>query len=118
MLQRPPPVRYPNVYGIDMPTASELVANGRSVEEVCKLIGADHLWYQDLEDLVQCASAGNPDIKGFDTSCFDKKYITGDVSEHYLETLEMERNDGAKNLRVINGTVDVDTDESDLEVVA
>jgi amidophosphoribosyltransferase len=113
-----PPVRYPNVYGIDMPTASELVANGRNVEEVCKLIGADHLWYQDLDDLVQCASAGNPDIKGFDTSCFDKKYITGDVSEHYLETLEIERNDGAKTLRVVNGTVDVDTDESDLEVVA
>ena len=68
--------------------------------------------------MVQCASAGNPDIKGFDTSCFDKKYITGDVSEHYLETLEIERNDGAKTLRVVNGTVDVDTDESDLEVVA
>ncbi|MBT5030957.1 MAG: amidophosphoribosyltransferase [Proteobacteria bacterium] len=113
-----PPVRYPNVYGIDMPTASELVANGRSAEEVGQLIGADRLWYQDLEDLVECATAGNPDIKNFDTSCFNKQYVTGDVSEQYLKALEQARNDGAKKLRIIDGSIEEDSDESDLEIVA
>lgn len=91
-----PAVRYPNVYGIDMPAASELVAHGRSDEEVCEVIGADRLFYQKLDDLVAAASAGNPEITHFDTSCFSKEYITGDVTEEYLQYLESVRNDEAK----------------------
>jgi amidophosphoribosyltransferase len=91
-----PPVRYPNVYGIDMPAASELVANNRTEEEVCELIGADRLFYQDLEDLILAASEGNPEITEFDTSCFSKDYVTGDVSDAYLAGLESQRSDVAK----------------------
>lgn len=91
-----PPVRYPNVYGIDMPAATELVANGRTEQEVCEIIGADRLIYQDLDDLIAAANEGNNDIVDFDTSCFSKKYVTGDVSETYLHGLEAKRNDMAK----------------------
>jgi amidophosphoribosyltransferase len=73
-----PPVRYPNVYGIDMPTRKELVAYGATEDEVGKIIGADRIFYQDLSDLVLSAKEGNPAITDFDTSCFDGKYITGD----------------------------------------
>jgi len=92
-----PPVRYPNVYGIDMPSASELIAHGRSVEEVCKLIGADWLVYQDLEDLVRCSLDGNPRVDGFDCSVFNGEYITGDVDQNYLDRLESLRNDEAQS---------------------
>ena len=112
-----PPVRYPNVYGIDMPAASELVANGRSVEQVCELIGADKLWYQDLEDLIESAHAGNPEITAFDTSCFNKQYITGDVTEDYLEALELSRSDDAKKLKLVEQSEE-DPDSEHLEVVA
>ncbi|MGH1542398.1 MAG: amidophosphoribosyltransferase [Arenicella sp.] len=98
-----PAVRYPNVYGIDMPAASELVANDRSDEDVCEVIGADRLFYQDLDDLVEAASAGNPDIKEFDTSCFNSVYVTGDVSPAYLERLESDRNDQAKTEKEEDG---------------
>ena len=91
-----PPVRYPNVYGIDMPVASELIANNRTVEQIQELIGADRLFYQDINDLVEAASEGNPQITEFDTSCFSKKYITGDVTPEYLKDLEDARNDNAK----------------------
>jgi len=92
-----PPVRYPNVYGIDMPAASELVAHGRSVEEVRKIIGADKLIYQDLDDLINAVQKRDKsEVKRFDTSVFDGEYITGDVSDHYLEQLELLRSDGAK----------------------
>ena len=91
-----PPVRYPNVYGIDMPSASELIANNRTVEQVQELIGADGLCYQDLNDLISAASEGNPQITEFDTSCFSKKYITDDVDDEYLSGLEMIRSDSAK----------------------
>ncbi len=93
-----PPVRYPNVYGIDMPSASELIAHGRTVEEVCDLIGADWLVYQDLEDLVRCSTEGNPDVDGFDCSVFNGEYITGDVDQNYLDRVESLRNDDAQNL--------------------
>ncbi len=92
-----PPVRYPNVYGIDMPVASELIANNRTVEQIQDLIGADRLFYQDLNDLIEAASEGNPQITEFDTSCFSKKYITGDVTPAYLKNLESARNDDAKH---------------------
>ncbi len=92
-----PPVRYPNVYGIDMPAASELVAHGRSVEQVCRWIGADRLIFQDLEDLIEAVcKKGKSNVAGFDTSVFDGQYVTGDVTEEYLHALEMQRNDSAR----------------------
>jgi amidophosphoribosyltransferase len=94
-----PPVRYPYVYGIDMPAASELVAAGREVEEVARQIGADWLIYQDLEDLVSACRHDNAAITEFDTSCFSGEYVTGDVTPEYLQRLEQERSDGAKALR-------------------
>jgi amidophosphoribosyltransferase len=89
-----PPVRYPNVYGIDMPTRGELIATGRTEDEIAKLIGADAVIYQDLEALVEDVRALNPSIKRFDCSCFDGVYVTGDVSEAYLASIEAARNDG------------------------
>lgn len=86
-----PPVRFPNVYGIDMPTRAELLATGRSDEEICRAIGADALIYQDLDDLVAAVREGNPAIERFDTSCFDGYYVTGDVTEEYLARLETSR---------------------------
>jgi amidophosphoribosyltransferase len=94
-----PPVRYPYVYGIDMPAAFELVAAGRDVEEVARQIGADWLIYQDLEDLVAACRHDNASITEFDTSCFSGQYVTGDVTPEYLRRLEQERSDGAKSLR-------------------
>ena len=91
-----PPVRYPNVYGIDMPAASELIANGRSVEEIQELIGADRLIYQDLHGLIRSVRHDNSSIKEFDTSCFSGEYVTGDVTEEYLSEIERRRNDAAK----------------------
>ena len=95
-----PPVRYPNVYGIDMPAASELVVHGRSVEEVREIIGADRLIYQDLEDLIEAVQKkGKTQVNRFDTSVFNGEYITGDVNEHYLGQLELIRSDSAKKER-------------------
>ena len=94
-----PPVRYPNVYGIDMPAASELVAAGRSEEEVRRLIGADRLIYQDLPDLIEAAREGNPRITRFDASCFDGCYVTGDVDAEYLARVEHHRNDVERSRR-------------------
>jgi len=91
-----PPVRYPNVYGIDMPAAHELIAHNRSEEEVCAAIGADRMIYQDLDDLIDAVRKGNPNIKHFDTSCFSNEYITGDIDEAYLEHIEAQRNDSAQ----------------------
>jgi amidophosphoribosyltransferase len=91
-----PPVRYPNVYGIDMPSASELIAHGRSVDKVCRKIGADWLVYQDLDDLVACSHEGNPGVDGFDCSVFTGEYITGDVDQGYLDRVESLRNDEAQ----------------------
>jgi len=94
-----PPVRYPNVYGIDMPAAAELIANGRTVEEVQELIGADRLIYQDLNGLIRSVRHGNSSITEFDTSCFSGEYVTGDVTDEYLHELEERRNDAAKRKR-------------------
>lgn len=91
-----PPVRYPNVYGIDMPAAHELIAHNRTEEEVCAAIGADRMIYQDLDDLIDAVRKGNPNIKHFDTSCFSNEYITGDIDEAYLERIEAMRNDSAQ----------------------
>jgi amidophosphoribosyltransferase len=91
-----PPVRYPYVYGIDMPAASELVANNKSVEEICAVIGADWLVYQDLSDLEAAVRESGPGPQMFDTSCFSGIYVTGDVSPEYLAGIAQQRNDGAK----------------------
>jgi len=91
-----PPVRYPNVYGIDMPAASELIAHGRSEAEVGELIGADRIFYQDLEDLKTACRDVNPQIERFDCSVFDGEYITGDIDADYLAALEASRSDAAK----------------------
>jgi amidophosphoribosyltransferase len=94
-----PPVRFPNVYGIDMPAASELVAAGRTDEEVRSVIGADWLIYQELDDLVQACQHDNAKISDFDTSCFSGQYVTGDVTPEYLERLSAARSDAAKARR-------------------
>ena len=92
-----PAVRYPNVYGIDMPSAHELIAHGRNTEEVAQLIGADWLVYQDLDDLKDAVGGSKVRIDHFDTSVFDGHYVTGDVDAAYLERIEQARNDSAKN---------------------
>jgi amidophosphoribosyltransferase len=88
-----PPVRYPNVYGIDMPAAAELIAHGRSEQEVQQLIGADWLIYQTLDDLVRAVQHDNADIHEFDTSCFSGEYVTGDITPDYLRKVEAARSE-------------------------
>jgi len=87
-----PPVRYPNVYGIDMPTLQELLATGRNDEQIAREIGADALIYQDLDALERAVRKVNPAITSFDTSCFDGRYITGDITPEYLARIEHVRN--------------------------
>ncbi len=100
MASAAPPVRYPNVYGIDMPASEEFVAHGRTVDEIAKVIGADWLIYQDLDDLIDAVQEGNKSIKEFDCSCFDGKYITNDVDKEYFRKLQDKRNDAAKRKAV------------------
>ena len=94
-----PPVRYPNVYGIDMPAATELIANDRDIKEIEEMIGADRLIYQDLHGLIRSVRHDNSAISEFDTSCFSGEYVTGDVTPEYLSELESRRNDAAKQAR-------------------
>jgi amidophosphoribosyltransferase len=91
-----PAVKHPIVYGIDMPSAKELIAHGRNDEEVCKAIGADWLIYQDLDDLISASSEGNAEVKKFECSVFTGEYITGDVDAAYLKALDDARNDAAR----------------------
>ena len=91
-----PAIRYPNVYGIDMPAADELIASGKTEKEIEEAIGADWLIYQDLEDLISTALEGNPSIKQYECSVFNGEYVTGDVDEIYLKRIENLRNDAAK----------------------
>ena len=91
-----PPVRYPNVYGIDMPTKSELVANGRTVEEIRQVIGCDALIYQDVDAMKQTVGKINKAVQGFEASCFDGVYVTGDISEAEVTALNEGRNAGAQ----------------------
>jgi amidophosphoribosyltransferase len=94
-----PPVRYPNVYGIDMPATSELIANGRSIAQIEELIGADRLIYLDLHGLIRSVRHDNSDISEFDTSCFSGEYVTGDITDEYLHEIEQRRNDAEKQRR-------------------
>ncbi len=88
-----PPVRFPNVYGIDMPSVKELIANGRTNFQVSKELGVDRLIYQSLESLVEDVGSVNPSITRFETSCFTGDYVTGDITEEYLNVIESRRND-------------------------
>ncbi|MFN7276526.1 MAG: hypothetical protein ACK5VP_01890 [Betaproteobacteria bacterium] len=90
-----PPVRFPNVYGIDMPSARELIANGRGDGAIAREIGADCLIYQDLDGLVSAVRSVNPRVTNFETSCFSGLYVTGDVTADYLAGIEAQRNDDA-----------------------
>jgi amidophosphoribosyltransferase len=91
-----PPIRYPNVYGIDMPTRKELVAYNRNEDEVAEDIGADKVIYEDLTDLIESVRKFNPVIETFDTSVFDGNYVTGDVDEAYFNYIEGERDNDDK----------------------
>ncbi|RUO79708.1 amidophosphoribosyltransferase [Idiomarina tyrosinivorans] len=91
-----PEIRFPNVYGIDMPSANELIGHGREANEICDLIKADGLIYQDLEDLIAAVQEQNPNVQQFETSVFSGQYITGDVNQEYLDRLDAARNDTAK----------------------
>jgi amidophosphoribosyltransferase len=93
-----PEVRYPNVYGIDMPTVTELIAHGRTVKEIEQAIGADWLVYQDLPDLQRsCLDGAVTDVKEFDCSVFDSNYVTGDIDDAYFTRLQAARSDASKS---------------------
>jgi len=94
-----PEIRFPNVYGIDMPSATELIAHGREVEEIRQLIKADALIFQDLDDLIEAVREENPDIAQFECSVFNGVYVTKDVDQQYLEYLQSLRNDDAKAIQ-------------------
>ena len=108
-----PPVRYPNVYGIDMASKNEFVAHNKTTEEVCKTIGADKLIYQNLDDLIWSVQQGNPDIKSFDCSCFDGNYLTKDIDEPYLNNLEAQRSDNAKQGNISNESSELIYNDAD-----
>ncbi|MBV5310938.1 amidophosphoribosyltransferase [Chromatium okenii] len=109
-----PPVRYPNVYGIDMPAASELIAHGRTEEEVGRELGTDGLIFQDLNDLISAVQKkGKSHVDRFDTSVFDGVYVTGDVTPEYLQALEARRNDRAKQHHLISSESALDLYNSD-----
>jgi amidophosphoribosyltransferase len=92
-----PEIRFPNVYGIDMPSANELIAYGREIEQISELIRADGLIFQDIGDLVDAVRELNPKIKRFETSVFDGNYITGDINNEYLQRIDNLRNEASKN---------------------
>ena len=100
-----PPVRYQNVYGIDMPAAEELVAHDRSEKEIADYIGADWLIYQDIEDLIDAVQKGNRAIKEFDCSCFTGEYVTRTIDDEYLAKVSHGRSESAKNEVASNVTV-------------
>ncbi len=96
MASAAPPVKYPNVYGIDMPASKEFIADNRTVDDIARFIGCDKLFYQDLDDLIDSVKNENSTITGFDSSCFDGEYVTGDVNDEYLVALDELRNDAEK----------------------
>ena len=108
-----PPVRYPNVYGIDMASKNEFVAHNKTTKEVCQSIGADKLIYQNLKDLIWSVQQGNPDILSFDCSCFDGKYLTNDIDTPYLDNLEARRSDQAKEINMINESSELIYNDAD-----
>jgi amidophosphoribosyltransferase len=95
-----PPVRYPNVYGIDMPSPDELIATGRTDAEIAREIGCDELIYQDLDALIEDVRSVNPAVQNFETSCFSGVYITGDITKEYLDGVEASRREGVAEAAV------------------
>ena len=91
MASAAPPVRFPNVYGIDMPTKAELIAHERSIEEIRQYIGADALIYQDVDAMKRAVGSLNPRLNGFEASCFDGHYVTGDVSQEDFDAMQVQR---------------------------
>ena len=108
-----PPVRYPNVYGIDMASKNEFIAHNKTTNEVCQSIGADKLIYQNLKDLIWSVQQGNPDILSFDCSCFDGKYLTNDIDTPYLDNLEARRSDQAKQDNITNESSELIYNDAD-----
>ena len=103
-----PPVKYPNVYGIDMPSRVELIAYERNEDQISKEIGADGLIYQNLEDLKLNITQENPLLKDFDCSCFDGKYVTGDIDDVYLNNIELKRSENSINEPLTNSSTQLD----------
>ena len=103
-----PPVRHPNVYGIDMPAVDEFIANGKSVEEINTTIGSDKLFYQRLDDLEEVTGHKETNIDGFDSSCFNGEYVTGDITQAYLDKLRDERNDASKQEKFVGDEQGID----------
>jgi amidophosphoribosyltransferase len=112
-----PAVRFPNVYGIDMPTSEELVAYNRTDEEVAQVINADWLVYQDLDDLVECSKVGNRSIDSFECSVFDGNYVTGDVDAAYMEKVAANRNETSRRAAdaEIRNDASLNTDDSETQ---
>ena len=109
-----PPVRFPNVYGIDMPSRHDLIATGRTDEEICREIGADRLVYQDLDDLKAAVRKANPAIRYFEASCFDGDYITGDITLEYLNGIESAREAGKANKDDKVSQLDLDLENNEV----
>ena len=103
-----PPIRYANVYGIDMPSRRELIAHDRTEQQIAATIGADVLLYQKLDDLIAAAQRGNPKIEKFETSIFTGDYVTKEVNTDLLGRLDQERNDVAKQVRIENNDSELD----------
>jgi amidophosphoribosyltransferase len=97
MASAAPPVKFPNVYGIDMPASKEFIADNRSVKQVADFIGCDKIFYQDINDLIESVKSETKEISNFDSSCFSGEYITGHVDEEYLSALDKLRNDAEKS---------------------
>lgn len=115
-----PAVRYPNVYGIDMPAKEEFIAHGRTTEEIAQAIGADHLIYQEIEDLVSaCLEGSKTEACDFDASVFNGEYVTGDIDDAYFARLAALRSDSSKGKKKVeNVAIDLhnDSDESGVSV--
>ena len=108
-----PPVRHPNVYGIDMPAVNEFIANGRSIEQINETIGSDRLFYQTLDDLIDVTQQEGSAVSAFNSSCFNGEYVTGDIDEAYLQKLYDARNDAAKGQsHVDDAVIDLHNDEA------
>ena len=110
-----PPVRFPNVYGIDMPSSKELIATGRSDQQVAREIGADCLIYQDLDALIEDVRSVNPRVQSFEASCFSGVYVTGDVTQEYLAGIEASRNDSELMRRAQIATTQLDLNLAEAE---
>ena len=107
MASAAPPVKFPNVYGIDMPASNEFVAHEKTEKQISSFIGADRLFYQDLNDLIASVKEDGSEIQKFDASCFDGKYVTEDVTQDYLKELDTVRNDASKQKQSIDISEDV-----------